>query len=119
MKTETIRALLEGKPIQVNINPLNKDSRTYWTDLDPKNKEHHHLFAALFTTNNDYPLYRIKPESRLIDYKLALLKNSEEGYWIFTVNSPEKAASLEKEHNFVKWITHWKTYNVEDNSYEK
>ncbi len=119
MKTEIINALLAGRKIQVNENPLNRDSEVYWVDLNIRNKNHYYLYASLFTDKDDYPLFRIKPQSKSIDYKSALLKNSEEGYWIFTVNSPEKAASLEKEHNFVKWITHWKTYNIEDNTCEK
>lgn len=111
MKTETIQALLAGKTVQVNSYPINIDSKQ-WIDLNPKNREHYHFYASLFTDNEEYPLFRIKPEPRIITYKLALLKNSEEGFWIFTVNSPEKAASLEKEYNFIKWITNWKTYGI-------
>ena len=110
MKTEIINALIAGKIVQVNA--YSYSHQNHLVDLNLKNRDHYHFYAALFTDNEAYPFYRIKPDPVIIEYRSALLRNTENRYWVFTVNSQEKAADLENEPNFVKWITNWKSYGI-------
>lgn len=110
MKTETIQALLAGKDIQFNVGQINKDSVHYWVDLDVRNRDHHHIFASLFTDNDAYPLFRIKPEPRTIKVRMALMKNGEL-FYTETVNDPKEEYNLVTYSNyFERWLTDWVIY---------
>lgn len=109
MKTETIHALLDGKTVQFNAN---KDPMNHWVDLDVRNREQYYLFASLFTDNDAYPLFRIKPEPKTVMVRIALMQN-DGIFYTETVNEPKEEYNLVTYSNyFDRWLTDWKTYKI-------
>lgn len=110
MKTETIKALLDGKTVQFNTCYLNKNTVNVWEDLDVKNKDHYHIFASLFTTNENYPVFRIKPEPKIVMVRIALMQN-DGVFYTETVNEPKEEYNLVTYSNyFDRWLTDWVIY---------
>ncbi len=94
---EVLTALKDGKTIQVR-------RIKEWYDIDINIENYIPKF-------NDYE-YRIKPESRTINVRMALMQNGELVY-TETVNDTEEENNLEKYFNYFQyWLTDWETYNI-------
>lgn len=109
MKNEIIQAILENKPVQYKLWPGNSE----WLDLniDEANFHNSDLFASLFNNIMSYN-WRLKPEAKEIQVKLALMKSS--GFQLMAVNSYEEAMELEENSSFfVRWLTDWIIYKIE------
>lgn len=111
MKTEIIQAILDNRPVQYK----HWNSQDSWSDFSTENSDMYaiDLFASLF---NDIKIpyeWRIKPESKDVICKSALM-NDGNSLYVLTVNTAEEAIELETNSTFfVKWLTHWITYTVE------
>jgi len=91
-----IMAWAEGKPIQYQ-NYLN------WFDLEEGESPN-------FET--PHVNWRIKPETR--KYRVALLKELKAGFYYTANDDGYGTEDLENSPNFVKWLTDWIVYEVEE-----
>ena len=109
MKNDFILAILDNKPVQYKLWPGNAE----WQDLDVSTADFYtsELFASLFNNIMSYN-WRLKPEAKEIQTKLALMKRT--GFHVLAANSYEEAIELEENSSFfVKWLTDWITYKIE------
>ncbi len=99
---EIIKAALEGKTIQRKIIFFFQESKKTeekWEDLGS--------YLELY----DAEEYRIKPEPKIQKIDIALYKYKEPCPSPFYINSfmnliPTNIQKIEKDTNFIKWITH-------------
>ena len=109
MKNEIIQAILDNKPVQYKLWPGNSE----WLDLNIDNADFYNsdLFSSLFNNIMSYN-WRLKPEAKEIQTKLALMKRT--GFHVLAANSYEEAMELEGNSSFfVRWLTDWITYKIE------
>lgn len=94
---EILTALKEGKAVQ-RENETTKE----WMD-------HNNNIIPSF----DKYIYRIKPDVKIISCKLALMKNLS-SYYTVSADSHKEERMFETSSYFVKWLTDWITYEIEE-----
>ncbi len=109
MKNEIIQALMEGKQVQYN----HFDSDYNWHDFNPKiiNSDPN-MLASLFIDEMSY-IWRLKPGNTTLNVRLALIRPAKK-YDVIAVYTPEEELNKSKSLYFVKWLTDWVTYEIEE-----
>lgn len=109
MKNEIIQALMEGKTVQYN----HYCAENGWHDFNPSNiNENFYKYASLFVDEMPY-IWRLKPENTMLYVRLALMRPAKD-YCIIPVYTPEDELIKSKSIYFVKWLTAWTTFEIED-----
>ena len=110
MKKEILQAIIDNKSVQYK---LISENNTGWHNFSEDYYEKPAVFTSLFNA------WRIKPEVKQIQTKLALMRSTREVglYTALAINSYSDATKLEETSTFfVKWLTDWITYKIEINT---
>ena len=101
----------EGQPIQYRFIVITDVvGRSKWVDLsDP------YCFNKFPNFNDGNVEWRIKPETKVIKYRLALMSYKTEEYYTAVFNTSEHfLIEFMNSANFVKWLSDWIEYEVTD-----
>lgn len=111
MKTEILQAIIDNKSVQYKLSGNNAK----WHNFIKESYERTEVYTSLFDACDLVYEWRIKPETKEIQAKLALMRSSSgTGLYTLALNSYEEAIELEENSTFfIKWLTDWIIFKIE------